>query len=146
MDGYAFWVEQRSEYIYASDDSSTTTLYENFLVVYFDDIIIYNHSREQYLDHLSQVCIVLRKKELYANRKKCAFLATQVHFLGFVVFSNGVSAVLEKVRVIEEWPEPKTIHEVKSFYGFATLCRQFIKGFSIVMSLITDCLKKDEFA
>ena len=25
---YAFWIDQRSEYIYASDDSSTTTLYE----------------------------------------------------------------------------------------------------------------------
>jgi len=86
-----------------------------FLVVYFDDILIYSHSREQYLDHLCQVCIVLRKKELYANRKKCAFLATQVHFLGFVVSSNGVSVVLEKVRVIEEWPELKTIHEVKVF-------------------------------
>ena len=25
--GYAFWVDQRSEYIYVSDDSSTTILY-----------------------------------------------------------------------------------------------------------------------
>jgi len=52
-----------------------------FLVVYFDDIFIYSlSSREQQLDHLRQVCTVLRKEELYANSKKCAFLATQVHF------------------------------------------------------------------
>ena len=73
-----------------------------FLVVYFDDILIYSHSREQHFDCLRQVCIVLRKEELYANPKKCAFLATQVHFLGFVIFSNGVSADPEKVRAIEE--------------------------------------------
>ena len=32
-----------------------------FLVVYFDDILIYNKSREQHLDHLTQVCTTLRK-------------------------------------------------------------------------------------
>ena len=62
-------------------------------------------SPEQHLDHLRQVCTVLRKENLYANPKKCAFLATQIHFLGFVVSSNRVSTDPEKVRAIEEWPE-----------------------------------------
>ena len=62
-----------------------------FLVVYFDDILIYSHSCEQYLEHLRQVCIVLRKEEFYANPMKCAFFSTQVHFLGFVA-SNEVFA------------------------------------------------------
>ena len=38
-----------------------------FLVVYFDDILIYSKSREQQLDHLRQVCSVLRGEELYVN-------------------------------------------------------------------------------
>ena len=91
-----------------------------FLVLYFDDILIYSHFCEQHLDHLCQICTVLRKEELYANPKKCAFLTTQVHFLGFVIFPNRVFADSEKVRAIDEWPEPKTIHEVRSFYVLTT--------------------------
>ena len=118
----------------------------NFFVVYFDDILIYSHSCEPYLDYLRQVCAVLRKKELYANPKKRVFLAAQVTFLGFVVSSNEVSADPAEVRAIKEWPESKTISEVKSFHGLATFYRQFIKGFNIVIAPITDCLKKSEFA
>nr|ABD63096.1 Gag-pol polyprotein, putative [Asparagus officinalis] len=117
---------------------------ENFLVMYFDEILIYRNSREQHVDHLRQVCAVLRKEQLYANTKKCTFLTRQVIFLGFVV-SSGVSADPEKVRVIEEWPEPKNIRDVRSFHGLATFYRRFIKGFSTIMVPITDCLKKGEF-
>jgi len=50
------------------------------LVVYFDDILIYSNSREQHLDYLRQVCTLLRKEELYANPKKCAFLQHKFTF------------------------------------------------------------------
>ena len=35
---------------------------EKFLLVYFDDIVIYSCSRQQYLNHLRQVCTVLKEK------------------------------------------------------------------------------------
>ena len=68
-----------------------------FLVVYFDDILIYLKSREQHLDHLTQVCTTLRKESLYGNLKKCSFFTDKVVFLGFIVSSEGVSADPQKV-------------------------------------------------
>ena len=117
---------------------------EKFLVIYFDDILIYRHFREQYLDHLWQVCTVLRKEELYAS-PKCAFLATQIHFLSFIVSSNRVSADPKKVS---NWGMAKTKDhpEIRSFHGLSTFHRRFIKGLNIIIASITDCLKKGEFA
>ena len=97
-----------------------------FLVVYFDDILIYSKSREQHFDHLTQVCTTLRKENLYGNLKKCSFFIDRVIFLGFIVSTEGVSADPQKVQAIVEWPEPKNIHEIRSFHGLASFYCQFI--------------------
>ena len=56
-----------------------------FVVVYFDDILIYSRRREDHLHHLRQVCDALRREKLYAHPKKCYFFTTEVSFLGFIV-------------------------------------------------------------
>lgn len=115
-----------------------------FLVVYFDDILVYNYNKNQHLSHLRIVCELLRKEQLFANLRKCAFMTSQV-FLGFVVSSDGMSADPKKVHAIVEWSEPRHIHEVHSFHGLATFYRHFIHGFNAVMVPITNCIHKGDF-
>ena len=118
---------------------------EKFVVVYFDDILVYSKTREDHLDHLRQICQVLRKEALFANLKKCSFMSTRIIFLGFVVTPEGVTANPEKVKSIVEWPIPRNVHDVRSFHGLATFYRKFIKGFSTIVAPITDCIRKGEF-
>ena len=56
-----------------------------FVVVYFDDILIYSKILDEHVKHLNAVLEVLRKESLYANFKKCTFCTNQVTFLGYVV-------------------------------------------------------------
>jgi len=56
-----------------------------------------------------------------------------------------VSTDPQKVQAIVDWPELKTIYEVRNFYELTTFYHYFIKGFSTIMSPITDCLKQGEF-
>ena len=116
-----------------------------FLVVYFDDILIYSQSKEEHLAHLRQVFLTLRETKLYVNLKKCSFMQPYVLFLGFIASEHGISVDPEKVRVIREWPEPQSITETCSFHGLASFYRRFIRGFSTIMDPITECLQNKEF-
>ena len=61
-----------------------------FVVVYFDDILIYSKSLDEHISHLSQVLLALRNAKLYANLSKCTFCTNKLVFLGFVFSSNGI--------------------------------------------------------
>jgi hypothetical protein len=80
-----------------------------FVVVYFDDILIYSKSLEDHLDHLRAVFNALRDAHLYGNLEKCTFCTNRVAFLGYVITEQGIEVDPAKIEAIENWPQPKTI-------------------------------------
>ena len=114
-----------------------------FVVVYFDDILVYSKSLEEHVEHLKMVLEVLRKEKLYANLKKCTFGTDNLVFLGFVVSTDGVKVDEEKVKAIREWPSPKSVGEVRSFHGLAGFYRRFVKDFSTLAAPLTEVIKKN---
>jgi hypothetical protein len=69
-----------------------------FVVVYFDDILIYNNNLNEHLDHLRNVLSVLRSEQLYANFKKCTFCIEKSVFLGYIVITRVSRWMRRKLR------------------------------------------------
>ncbi|PKI76734.1 hypothetical protein CRG98_002865 [Punica granatum] len=114
-----------------------------FVVVYFDDILVYSKSLKDHIHHLRRVLQVLRHKNLYANLKKCTFCMDRVVFLGFVVSSKNIQVDEENVKAIKNWPTPKSVTEVRSFHGLVSFYRRFVQDFSTLAAPLTEVVKKD---
>jgi hypothetical protein len=117
-----------------------------FVVVYFDDILIFSRSMQEHLSHVEQILKVLRAEQLYINKAKCSFMRQSAKFLGFIISNQGVEADPAKVQAVQQWPTPQNLSEVRSFHSLATFYRQFIRNFSTIMAPITECLKEKKFA
>lgn len=116
-----------------------------FVLVFFDDILVYNPSFEEHTEHLETVLQVLKSQQLYANYKKCEFAQKELAYLGHVISAEGVAVDREKIKAMLDWPLPITIKELRGFLGLTGYYRKFIKGYAKLALPLTDQLKKDSF-
>ena len=116
-----------------------------FVVIYFDDILIYNRSPDDHETHLQAVCAKHQSKQLVANINKCIFLRPSITFLGFVVSAAGIAVDPGKTAAIRDWPVPKSPFEVRSFHGLAQFYCRFVRNFSSLAAPLTDLLKNSQF-
>ena len=90
-----------------------------FLLVFFDDILIYRSCWEDHLKHLREVFQILQQEQLYPKPSKCTFGATVIEYLGHFISAEGVSTDPSKIRTIEQWPVPTTQKQLRSLLGLA---------------------------
>ncbi|MCI27604.1 hypothetical protein A2U01_0048803, partial [Trifolium medium] len=68
-----------------------------------------------------------------------------LEYLGHMVSSQGVFPEPSKVQAILDWPQPKTITELRGFLGLTGFYRKFIKGYATIALPLTSLLRKDAF-
>ena len=51
-----------------------------FVVVYFDDILVYSKTEASHYNHVQEILTVLQANELYINLKKCNYLTDKFLF------------------------------------------------------------------
>jgi hypothetical protein len=80
-----------------------------FVIVYLDDILIFSKTEAEHLNHLATVMRRLQQQKLMINMKKLSFMRTQLIYLGFVISANELKMDPEKIKVIKDWPSPKSV-------------------------------------
>jgi hypothetical protein len=116
-----------------------------FVLVFFDDILVYSPSWQSHLQHLEWVLQVLALHDLFAKLSKCSFGQREIDYLGHIVSGNGVSMDANKVKDVLAWPVPSNVKQLRGFLGLTGYYRRFVKSYAQIASPLTELLKKDAF-
>ncbi len=108
------------------------------VLVYMDDILIYAKTKEEHDALLSQVLQILQDKDMFAKLSKCEFEQKELKFLGHIVGEEGIKVDPVKTTVVENWPVPRTVKDVRAFLGLANYFRRFLQGFSVLTAPLTE--------
>ena len=102
----------------------------DFVVVYIDDILVFSRTLEEHLEHLQMVIERLEEAQLKLKPVKCQFIRKEVDSLGHVLTPEGLKVNSRLVEAVTNFPQPKSVSEVRRFLGLASYYRQFVPQFS----------------
>lgn len=116
-----------------------------FILVFFDDILVYSPTFDQHLAHLKTTLDILKTHQLFVKESKCAFAQRQVEYLGHLISNGRVSTDPRKVEAMLSWPRPISLKALRGFLGLTGYYRRFVQNYGIISKPLTNLLKKGGF-
>ena len=95
-------------------------------LVYLDDCIVFGRSFDELWSRLAQVLQRFADAGLKLKPSKCSFFQRRVSFLGHVISEEGLEMQPDKVEAVRDWPTPRNVSELKSFFGIVQLLSPLI--------------------
>jgi hypothetical protein len=105
---------------------------DDFVIVYLDNILVFSGTWDEHVRHVKQVLDTLQREKLYVKLSKCEFGKTALVYLGHIVGGGQLKIDPSKIDVIVNWPDPKSVTEVRSFLGAVQYWRRFIPNFAFI--------------
>jgi hypothetical protein len=112
------------------------------VLVFMDDILVYSPILSEHVQHLQQVFEILNQQKFFLKESKCVFGQQQLEYLGHLISGEGVATEPSKIVVVQQWPVPVDIKQLRRFLGLTGYYRRFIKHYSMISSPLTALLKK----
>ena len=92
-------------------------------------ILIYYNNESEHKEHLQMVFSCLRKHSLYSKLSKFSFYQNEIHYLGHIISSEGISVNLENVKAIMDWLVQRNAHKVSRFMSLEGYYKGFVERF-----------------
>ena len=110
-------------------------------LLYLDDIIVFSRSFQDHLVRLERVLQRLADAGLKLKPSKCHLFQRETKYLGHIISQDGIKTDPSKIEVLQNWPVPENIKDVRRFLGFAGFYRRFIRDFAKIAKPLHELLK-----
>jgi hypothetical protein len=117
-----------------------------FVLVFFDDILIYSKYWEDHVQHVDKVLQLLKEKQLYCKPSKCFFGVKEVEYLGHILSHEGVKVDPNMIKAMMEWSIPKTLKNLRGFLGLTGYYNKFVWNFGRITTPLMTLTKKNAFS
>lgn len=111
-------------------------LLQKYVLVFFDDILVYS---------FTEMLKLLALHQFVANQHKCLFGQRSLEYLGHILSETGVAMDPSKVQHVVEWPVPCDAKGVRGFLGLTGYYCPFIKDYEKFDRPLTAMTKKEGF-
>ena len=113
------------------------------VLVYIDDILITGKTEEDHLHTLELVLLKLNTYGFHLKKEKCAFLKSEVVFLGHKIDHRGIYPIVPTLDAITHAKVPSNVTELRSFIGMVNHYGRFIKQLSTKLKPLHNLLCAD---
>ncbi|XP_042992260.1 uncharacterized protein LOC122318738 [Carya illinoinensis] len=84
----------------AAMNSIFKPLLRKFVLVFFDDILVYSKTIEEHKQHLEKVLTILEEHHFFIKTTKCAFMEKELEYLGHFISGDGVKVDHRKIEAM----------------------------------------------
>lgn len=134
------WPHQCTSYFSIHKHQVFSPFFRKFILVFFDDILIYSKSLEDNRGQLNTVLELLRQKQCLLIDPSVTLL--NLEYLRHVVFGQGAGTDPTKVIATVHLPVPMNLKELRAFLGLTGYYTKFVKNFSFINKPLNSLLKK----
>ena len=113
----------------------------SILEIYLDDILIFAETKDELVERTLIVLERLRKHNITVNPEKVKMGLTEVEYVGHLIDRHGISFTEDKKKkVLEFFRLPEKAHEMKSFLGLCSQCRDHVPQYAQLSAPLHDMI------
>jgi hypothetical protein len=116
----------------------------HFVLVFFDDILIYRKTWTDHLTHVDQVLHLLSQHQLFLKHSKWPFGVSEVEYLGHLVGKDGVRVDPKRLKLCKTG-HTQRLKILRGFLGLTVYYHKFVKNYGKIATPLTALLKKNSF-
>jgi hypothetical protein len=109
---------------------------------YLDDVLVCSETFDGHLQDLENVFSRFRNAGLKLNPQKCCFAKSSCKFLGHHISSQGIKPPPDRVQVLQNYPSPRKVKELRRVLGLIGWFRKFIPHYSEITQPMAKLLRK----